>query len=182
MSCLPFSFCPLPQAGSAERRAVRSALCPGACQNWDTQPMACSWTHRSLHQALIQTSLPGRMPWGSALLCFESYSYLYQQSTQSVPQNEREGEEKEGGGQRVSAPDGITLRETGRVGFLGSYIKQSISVFGKNPKPQGCEGDMGWCRQSKADPVRIQLSPGCCQASQGRGEQRGGAMGFESCC
>lgn len=98
LSCLPFSFCPLPQAGSAERRAVRSALCRGACQSWAMQPMACSWTHRSLHQALIQTSLAGGMPWGSALLCFASHSYLYQQSMLRVPQNEREGERKREGG------------------------------------------------------------------------------------
>lgn len=152
---------------------MRSALCPGACQSWDTQPMACSWTQRSLHQALIQTSLPGGMPWGSALLCFESHSYLYQQSMQRVPQKEREGEEKERGGQRVSVPDGIMLRETGRDALLESGIKQSISVFGESPKSHGCEGDGGWCRHSKGESVRIQLSLGCCQASQGRGEQRG---------
>lgn len=157
---------------------MRSALCRGACQSWAMQPMACSWTHRSLHQALIQTSLPGGMPWGSALLCFESHSYLYQQSMLRVPQNEREGGEKEGGGLRVSVPDGITLRQTGTL--LGSDIKQSISVFGENPKCHGWEGT--WCRQSKGHPVRIQLSRGCCQASQGRGGQWGAAMGFESCC
>lgn len=169
LSCLPFSFCPLPQAGSAERRAVRSALCPGACQSWDMQPMACSWTHSSLHQALIHTSVPGGMPWGSALLCFESHSYLYQQSMQRVSQNEREGEER--GGQRVSVPHGITLREAGRDELSGSDTKQSNSVLGENPKCHGCEWDIGWCRQSKGDSVRIQLSLGCCQAAQGRGEK-----------
>lgn len=92
---------------------------------------------------------------------------------QRVPQKEREGEEKERGGQRVSVPDGIMLRETGRDALLESGIKQSISVFGESPKSHGCEGDGGWCRHSKGESVRIQLSLGCCQASQGRGEQWG---------
>lgn len=146
MSCLPFLFCPLPQAGSAERRAVRSALCPGACQSWDTQPMACSWTHRSLHQALIQTSLPGGMPWGSALLCFESHSYLYQQSMQRVPQNEREGEEKEGGGQRVWDHN---QRNKKRRIFWGLILSRASVFLERTPSPKAVRGTWAGAGRAK---------------------------------
>lgn len=147
LSCLPFSFCPLPQAGSAERRAVRSALCPGACQSWDMQPMACSWTHSSLHQALIHTSLPGGMPWGSALLCFESHSYLYQQSMQRVSQNEREGEER--GGREFLCLMGSCSEKQGEMNYWGLILNRATVFLGRTPSAMAVSGTLAGAGRAK---------------------------------